>query len=185
MSYKNGYAHNEMINAEDLLNRLNEGVITIRDSSIYPYIYTQADSGLIADGEKILKYNTLQQDIQKEMLKMYLIETLQSDNARTKKQSFRLARGMMKRLGISYSRLSQIWDSAPEHLIVSLNEHQRFFTGVAEAYNNMIINEGHIPLIKNHGGGMVKDGSELSKKMRAHTHRVAKNYLWSLNEEVE
>ena len=49
----------------------------------------------------------------------------------------------------------------------------------------MIINEKHIPLIKNHGGGMVENGSDISKKMRAHTHRVAKNYLWSLNEEVE
>jgi len=185
MSYKNGYAHNEMINAEDLLKRLDKGNITIRDSSIYPYIYTHADSGLIANGEKYLKYNSHQQEIQIEVLKMYLFETLRSKDDRKKVQSFRLARGMMRRLGISYSRLSQIWDSAPEDLILSLNEHQKFFSAVEELYNNMIINEKHIPLIKNHGGGMVENGSDISKKMRAHTHRVAKNYLWSLNEEVE
>ena len=185
MSYKNGYAHNEMINAEDLLSRLNEGNITIRDSSIYPYIYTHADNGLIANGAKYHKYSAREQSNQLAVLKLYLFETLQAENYREKQQSFRLARGMMKRLGISYSRLSQIWDSAPEHLIESLNEHQKFFAAVGELYNNMIINERHMPLIKNHGGGMVENGYDISKKMRAHTHRIAKNYLWSLNEEVE
>ncbi len=185
MSYENGYGHNEMTEAEALLIRLDEGNITTRDSSIYPYIYTHADNGLIANGDKYFKYNSHQQHIQKEMLKMYLTETvkaIKAGNYTKEKQSFRLARGMMRRLGISYSRLSQVWDSAPEHLIMSLNEHQRFFSAVEELYNNMIINERHVPLIKNHGGGMVENGSDISRKMRAHTHRVAKNYLWSLNE---
>lgn len=185
MSYKNGYAHNEMINAEDLLVRLERGDIAIRDSNIYPYIYTHADNRLIANGEKYLKYDDHEQHTQKEMLKIYLIETLSADDDRARVKSFRLARGMMKRLGISYNRLSQIWDAAPEHLIVSLNEHQRFFSAVEDLYNNMILDEGHMPLIKNHGGSMVENGSDISRKMRTHTHRIAKNYLRSLNEEVE
>jgi hypothetical protein len=182
MSYKNGYGHNEMIEAGHLLYRLENGNIVIKDSSIYPYIYTKADTTLIADGNKFNQFNNNQKDIQLQVLRMYLTEAVHSDNYNKQQQSFRLARGMMRRLGISYSRLSQIWDDAPEHLLESLNAHQIFFKKVEDAYNELL-SEGHIPLIKNHGGSMVKDGSDISKKMRAHTHRIAKSVLWSLDNE--
>ena len=73
MTYR--YGQNEMINAEDLLTRLDKGNITIRDSSIYPYIYTHADNGLIANRERYTKFTSHQQETQREILKLIVVKS--------------------------------------------------------------------------------------------------------------
>lgn len=169
---------NEQITAEVILDKIHYGNGWIVGSGDkYPYVYTNADKQLLVNQEAVNDYGESGIDNMLSVLSGFLMKSLQADNTKDFKRLTRLSRGIMKELGISSSRRTQIWDDAPPELMESLNAHQVFFKRVGELYDTIIINNHHMPLIKNHGGGMVKDGSQISKKMREHTHRQAKRTL--------
>jgi|TARA_R110002050_G_scaffold11800_7_gene39386 hypothetical protein len=172
---------NEQMTAEVILSKIhNGGWVVGSNSDNYPYVYTNADKQLLVSQEAEDDYGGSGIDNMLSLLSVLLMKSLQAnddDDFKNRNRLTRLSRGIMKELGISSSRRSQIWDGAPPELMQSLNAHQAFFEKVGELYDSMIINHNHMPLIKNHGGYMVGAGWQISKKMRAHTHRQAKRTL--------
>ena len=141
------------------------------------HAYTNADKQLLVSQEAVDTYRQGGVDNMVCVLSDLLMQSLHVNDNKDFKRLTRLSRGIMKELGISSSRRTQIWDDAPPELMESLNAHQVFFKRVGELYDTMIINQDLMPLIKNHGGHMVDAGWQISKKMRAHTHRQAKTTL--------
>lgn len=169
---------NEQMTAEVILSKIhNGGWVVGSNSDNYPYVYTNADKQLLVSQEAEDDYGGTGIDNMVDTLKQLLLKTLNTSSYKDSRRLTRLTRGIMKELGISSSRRSQIWDGAPPELMESLHAHQAFFEKVGELYDTMIINHNHMPLIKNHGGHIVDAGWQISKKMRAHTHRIAKTTL--------
>ena len=169
---------NEQITAEVILEKIHNGNGWIVGSGDkYPYVYTNADKQLLVSQEAVDTYRQGGVDNMVCVLSDLLMQSLHVNDNKDFKRLTRLSRGIMKELGISSSRRTQIWDDAPPELMESLNAHQVFFKRVGELYDTMIINQDLMPLIKNHGGHMVDAGWQISKKMRAHTHRQAKTTL--------
>ncbi len=169
---------NEQMTAEVILEKIHYGSgWKVESGDKYPYVYTNADKQLLVKQEAVKDYGESGVDNMISLLSVLLMKSLQAydiDDFKNSKRLTRLSRGIMKELGISSSRRTQIWDGAPPELMESLAAHQVFFEKVAELYDTTIINLNHMPLIKNHGGHMVDAGWQISNKMRAHTHRQAK-----------
>ena len=169
---------NEQMTAEVILEKIHYGSgWKVESGDKYPYVYTHADKQLLVNQEAVNDYGESGVDNMLSLLSVLLMKSLQAndnDDFKNRNRLTRLSRGIMKELGISSSRRSQIWDGAPPELMESLNAHQAFFQKVGELYDTMIIDNDLMPLIKNHGGHMVAGGWQISKKMRAHTHRQAK-----------
>ena len=176
---------NEQINAEVILNKIHREKWQIDKGDNYPYIYTKADQKLLISESAVEDYGETMIDNAIDFLESVLIKSLKEEGTKDARRLTRLSRGIMKELGISSSRRKQIWDNAPPELIASLNAHQEFFDLVASAYDEIILDKLHMPLIKNHGGRMVIGGWQISKKMRYHTHRQAKAMIRRLNNEQE
>ena len=169
---------NEQITAEAILEKIHYGDGWKVDSGDkYPYVYTNADKQLLVNQEAVNDYGESGIDNMLSVLSNLLLKSLKVEDNKNSRRLTRLSRGIMKELGISSSRRTQIWDGAPPELMASLNAHQEFFQEVGELYDTMIINQNHMSLIKNHGGRMGVGGWQISKKMRAHTHRQAKATL--------
>lgn len=168
---------NEMITAEVILNKIHGDGWQVGSGDKYPYLYTNADKLLLVNQEAVNDYGESGVDNMVNVLSNLLIKSLKTDDNKDFKRLTRLSRGIMKELGISSSRRTQIWDGAPPELLESLAAHQVFFEKVGELYDTTIINLNYMPLIKNHGGHMVNAGWQISNKMKAHTHRQAKRTL--------
>jgi hypothetical protein len=168
---------NEQITAEVILKKIHRVGWKVDNGNKYPYLYTKADENLLVSQEADEIYGPTGIGDMVSVLEMLLNQSLIEHDSKVSKRLTRLSRGIMKELGISSSRRKQIWDNASPELIDSLNAHQEFFAKVEQAYNEIIIDKEHIPLIKNHGGHMVEAGWQISLKLHNHAHRQAKGYL--------
>ena len=168
---------NKQIEATVILGRIHNAGWKVADGSKYPYLYTKADENLLISQEANETYGDGGIDNMVGVLSQLLEQSIRTNDSRDSKRLTKLSRGIMKVLGISSSRRSQIWDNACPALIESINAHQVFLSKVEEAYNNIIREPEHIPLIKNHGGNMVEAGWQISLKLHNHIHRQAKQYL--------
>tara|TARA_R110002167_G_scaffold226961_1_gene432171 strand:+ start:103 stop:663 length:561 start_codon:yes stop_codon:yes gene_type:complete len=167
---------NEQIEVQVLLDRICSNGWEVENDNKYPYLYTKADEHILVSQEAKGTYGTNGIDDMVGVLAQLLEQSLRANDSRESKRLTRLSRGMMRVLGISSSRRVQIWDNASPELIDSLNAHQEFFRRVELAYDEVISDE-HIPLMKNHGGGMVNAGWQISLKLHNHAHRQAIRHL--------
>lgn len=177
----------EMVLNDECTIRVDNNLPRYTDDMYNLYISKQADE----------RYSEDEIKCQLNVLHMYVsdsIKSLNDEDMKSFRKSYKLSRGIINKLGIKQKRINYHLKYAPPELLKSLDAHHEFAEIVGQLYDARVIKAGLQPLMKrrtvNGQQGFIDSGAEFAEKMMNRFHRtgleIAKYSDYNpFNEEVE